>query len=747
MAHLHEIEDRDPYFVIDPDTRTIRNMSSTKTVIAQFDHNSEVFTFGIPREVDGHNMMLCDKVQVHFLNGTNPGVYEIDLTTERELIEAEAEDDEDIVLHSWLISDNATQIAGPLSFALVFMCTRTVTEKDPVSGEDVEKTVVDYRWRTLPHTSINVGASINTSDTTAEKYADILLKWYTELTAAYGDINTAKTEGIEAVEAVKNKAVVDAQNEISNWVQNNQSGIIDDLQEAFSESYTELEADVATIKGILGADEETESVAGLVDRVTELETDVTDIKSTLGDETSGLVAKANTLETNLTTLGTDLDAVESDLVSLKSTLFDEESTGEETTGLVGKVNELIADVEAIETTLGGESAGLVDKVNAMKTGKVDKLTPNDTVRVYAQDASGNEMGLVASSANNANHVIWRDNNGAFSVNDAALPLHPLSKRAFDNITGIDASQWTNYRDSVKPSLQTQINDINAVMSTADFLSSIDNQIQMRMLLGNGYDYRVIFELRNYTGPKNVWKWYKAYSLLLSDGSDWIVTETRDDTTEGARVYIKGEEADNIYLSADGTYHYVPVYDEDGFEIGEAQLTTIPLATGQTIDGKNVYYSTASSSRYILEDPWASRQYAAITRLSNGVTGVEYPTKLYIPYEYAGAPVTTIDDGVFESCPYSEIYIPDSVTYIGENAFANQAILHHVRLGSGLGTIKAGTFVACPQLKTLTIPSSVFQIEDGAFDEHLESLYIDRPEGSISGAPWGAINATITYKED
>lgn len=56
MAHKHPIYDTDPHFKIDGDTRVIINASDVKVALMQGDHNSERFTFEIPRYVDGHDM-------------------------------------------------------------------------------------------------------------------------------------------------------------------------------------------------------------------------------------------------------------------------------------------------------------------------------------------------------------------------------------------------------------------------------------------------------------------------------------------------------------------------------------------------------------------------------------------------------------------------------------------------------------------------------------------------------------------
>ena len=55
MSHNHNVIDTDAHYKIDGITRTIVNIDETKRELVQNDHNSERFTFEIPRYVDGHD--------------------------------------------------------------------------------------------------------------------------------------------------------------------------------------------------------------------------------------------------------------------------------------------------------------------------------------------------------------------------------------------------------------------------------------------------------------------------------------------------------------------------------------------------------------------------------------------------------------------------------------------------------------------------------------------------------------------
>lgn len=187
MSHEHIVKDSDKHFSIDPITRKITNESG-KIILIQHDHNSEQFTFSVPKEVDGHDMSLCNRVKIHYLNvelakeltdngevkkdkdgndilaptGTvYKGVYETDA------VQIDPEDESKVVC-SWLISRNATQYAGELNFCVRYSCIDD-------NGEEV------YGWSTDDFVGITVGDGIFNNDVIVEEYADILEKWRQEL--------------------------------------------------------------------------------------------------------------------------------------------------------------------------------------------------------------------------------------------------------------------------------------------------------------------------------------------------------------------------------------------------------------------------------------------------------------------------------------------------------------------------------------------------------------------------------------
>ena len=169
MAHTHVVVDSDAHFIIDPMTRAIKKEESTKTSLIVGDHNSERFSFELPRYIEGHDMSLCNVVRVHYMNTNSSkteqqsvGVYEVDdfgiMST----------DDTKMGL-TWLISNNATKYVGKLAFTVQFAC---------MTGHRV-----DYSWQTGVYSSMSISEGISGTEIVFDEYADILRQWWLKIYA------------------------------------------------------------------------------------------------------------------------------------------------------------------------------------------------------------------------------------------------------------------------------------------------------------------------------------------------------------------------------------------------------------------------------------------------------------------------------------------------------------------------------------------------------------------------------------
>ena len=209
MAHehnKHDVQDLDPHFIINGDTRIISN-TAPKSVIVQFDHNSERFTFEMPRYVEEHDMSLCDLVQVHYINvgvtNKNADIYQVDDLVVKP-------DDPDRIEFTWLISNSATQFAGSLSFVIRFACT--------VNGE------VSYIWNTEIYKDVTISNGIDNTGSVVSEYGDVLQEWYNDIISAsdagVAKIETATSEAVEYLNGTfKNTLTESGSAEVSSGVE------------------------------------------------------------------------------------------------------------------------------------------------------------------------------------------------------------------------------------------------------------------------------------------------------------------------------------------------------------------------------------------------------------------------------------------------------------------------------------------------------------------------------------------------
>ena len=189
MAHKHSVYDTSLHFIIDGNTRLVKNSTEAKVTLVQYDHNSERITFELPRYIDGHDMSLCTNAQVHYINierKTNResvGVYECD---DLQI----APDDENVVICSWLISKNATRFVGSLFFVIRFVCS-----------EDRE---ITYSWNTARHTGLSVTDGIYNGEDVDEIVESDAFKIFNETIEA---ANTAIENANEATKKANDSII------------------------------------------------------------------------------------------------------------------------------------------------------------------------------------------------------------------------------------------------------------------------------------------------------------------------------------------------------------------------------------------------------------------------------------------------------------------------------------------------------------------------------------------------------------
>lgn len=231
MAHVHEMRDSDLHFIIDPSSRAIK-AQSTKNILIQFDHNSEIFTFEMPRYIEGHDMSLCDRIEIHYINVSsgqqNTGIYEVEDFSV-------SEDEENTMVWSWTVSANATQLVGTLVFAFRFAC---------LTGD-----IIDYVWSTSPYSGISISSGIYNSESVVAEYIDILEQWERKIGVGVDDINqdveSTESEGVNVITLIMTDGRKESFNVrngktpvrgVDYWTKEDKAEIINDILNVIPES-------------------------------------------------------------------------------------------------------------------------------------------------------------------------------------------------------------------------------------------------------------------------------------------------------------------------------------------------------------------------------------------------------------------------------------------------------------------------------------------------------------------------------
>lgn len=209
MEHMHNVIDADVSFIIDAMHGKIKS-ESKKLTLREGAHNSERYSFELPRYIEGHDMSLCNKVEVHYLNTSTKkkdtfatGKY----TVEDMRI---SPDDESKVIFSWLISKNATKYAGVLSFSVKFKC--------------IEDDIETYSWPTEIFAEIRISDGINADESFEIEYVDIIEQWKAAVISQF----SAEIDGLG--EALKT--------ELSEW-EETESGKIRGEMTAYSSAWNQ----------------------------------------------------------------------------------------------------------------------------------------------------------------------------------------------------------------------------------------------------------------------------------------------------------------------------------------------------------------------------------------------------------------------------------------------------------------------------------------------------------------------------
>ena len=168
------------------------------------------------------------------------------------------------------------------------------------------------------------------------------------------------------------------------------------------------------------------------------------------------------------------------------------------------------------------------------------------------------------------------------------------------------------------------------------------------------------------------------------------------------------------------------------------------ANGNLIDVNLVGYTTIR--------PYAFQKCSklALTSLPSGLTKIgNYTfhdcTSLALTSLPSG--LTGIGDFAFQNCSKLALTsLPSGLTSVGNFTFYGCQKLSLTSLPSGIIGVGGNAFSKCTGLTSITFQGKPKSIASNAFKEctNLKTINVPWASGELSGAPWGATNATINY---
>ena len=153
------------------------------------------------------------------------------------------------------------------------------------------------------------------------------------------------------------------------------------------------------------------------------------------------------------------------------------------------------------------------------------------------------------------------------------------------------------------------------------------------------------------------------------------------------------------------------------------ITIVPRKVTSILDALDECIQLVNN---INESEWVDKFGVKYAEYGRVLVKADYPLFRDIKEYIIPKGVRVIRDHAFFNMDLTCVYIPDSVTYIGQSAFCDCKVLKEIVLLSSLERIEASTFRGCSLLSEIKLPESLCNIGPLAF-RHTAIKNIELPK--------------------
>ena len=219
--------------------------------------------------------------------------------------------------------------------------------------------------------------------------------------------------------------------------------------------------------------------------------------------------------------------------------------------------------------------------------------------------------------------------------------------------------------------------------------------------------------------------------FTADGEEWVVPYSAPVVTGANSVYIRVSDTEATITLTNPTADI------------EVEVVGIKYVATGLIDGDGSLVVLYEDSGWDVTLDFASSTKAQQDLRSGYQTMLRYPStrKVVLPPIMNRIGSRTL--AYISSVPYFSVIIPNSVTEIASSAFYGCSKLQSITIPDSVTSIGADAFYNCTSLTIVTFEGTPSKIST-AFYNVVRDIYVPWAQGAVSGAPWGATNATIHY---